>query len=402
MMGARPGWALLLLLLLSGVAQAGQLTGVRAFTAPGHARVLLVLEGVEAGAELSLSSRASPPMAGIEARAVAIVEGLSAGPDLPELLPVGSDGLLRVRVSVLGTGTQITLELGEARQVRVERIHARGLLIDATVGEPPPEVGLAVPTRAQLVAFLEGASLSRGVAAAQSRRPIVALDAGHGGYDHGAVGVSGTREADVALQLVKLTALQMRRELDVEVLLTRERDEFVGLSKRARIANEAGADLFISIHANAAPGPAAWGIETYSMDTASDAGAARVEARENAIAREEGLLEGDDMLAARLITEGTMRLSKELAGHVQAGVCRHLGALYGSANIRDLGTKTALFTVLTRTRMPAILFESSFVSNPADERRLRAAHFQQSMAEAIVDSVDAWLDRQGAQPQASR
>lgn len=391
--------ALLLLgLLFTGLAHAGQLTGVRAFTSPGHARVLLVLDGVSADAPLTLTSRASPPMPGVEARAVAVIEGLTAGPELPELLPVGSDGLLRVRSTTLGTGMQVTLELSEARKVHVERLHAKGLLIDAFIGDEPDEAALEVPTRAQLRAFLDGANLSRGLVSTEARRPVVVLDAGHGGYDHGAVGVTGTREADIALRLVQLTALEMRRELEVDVILTRERDEFIGLSRRARIANDAGADLFISIHANAAPGPAAWGIETYSMDTASDEGAARVEARENAIARDEGLLEGDDMLAARLITEGTMRLSKELAGHVQAGVCRHLKSIYGESSVRDLGTKTALFTVLTRTRMPAILFESSFVSHPEDERRLRAAHFQQNMASAIVDAVAAWLDRQGNMP----
>lgn len=405
-------WVLLLLALWAGPAGALQLTGVRAFTAPGHARLLLVLAPEAEGGDpdtsaLALQTRSSPPIGPIAARGVTMLPGVRLAPELPVEIPVEADGLRRLLVAAVGDGVQVTAELDEARLIRAERIDPRGILVDLQVEEAAAGEGSGaaqaplasaspLPTREQLVAFVQGVDLVRAAGGRPKDRRVIVVDAGHGGWDHGAVGVTGTREADVALQLALKTAQGLRRDLGAEVILTRDSDVFVGLTQRARIANDAQADLFLSIHANAAPGPAAWGIETYSMDTASDAGAARVAARENAIAWQEGGGEEQDLLAAQLITAGTMRLSRELAAHVQAGVCRDLQTVYGPGSVRDLGTKTALFTVLTRTRMPAILFESSFVSHPQDERKLRAPHFQQAMADALVDAVGAWLARQGA------
>ncbi len=390
-----PRLLLLLLVCLPALAtaQAGTLTGVRTFTAPGHARLLLVLDGAAPNAELT--TRASAPIGAIAARGITWVGDVQPGPDLPVEVPIAENGVRRVLVAPVGGGVQVTVELDDARSVRAQRIHAKAVLVDLYT-EGQAEAG-GLPTEAQLIAFVQGVDLRRAAGAAPTTRTRIVLDAGHGGWDHGAVGVTGTREADIALQLVRRTRQQLEEQLGAEVILTRDSDVFLTLTERARIANTNEADLFISIHANAAPGPAAWGIETYSMDTASDAGAARVAARENAIAWQEGEGEGADRIAAKLITTGTMRLSRELAAHVQSGVCQHLSRVYGRDNVRDLGNKTALFSVLTRTRMPAILFESSFVSNPTDERRLRAPHFQQNIADAIARGVGLWLERQGLQ-----
>ena len=131
------------------------------------------------------------------------------------------------------------------------------------------------------------------------------------------------------------------------------------------------------------------------MASATDASAARVAARENALAK--GWSDKSDPLLGRLLAAGTDRLSRDLAFEVQRNVVSRLRDVYPDAEIVDLGTKTALFYVLVSTRMPAILFEASFVSNAEDERRLRAPHFQQTTADAIVDAVDAWLQRQQAE-----
>ncbi|RME23357.1 MAG: N-acetylmuramoyl-L-alanine amidase [Deltaproteobacteria bacterium] len=406
--------ALLLVLAWILPATAGRLTGVRTFTAPGQARILLILD--DGAVDDPLTTRATPPMGSIPARGVTWVGGATVGEELPVEIPVDSDGVRRLLVAQVGDGVQITAELDDPREVRAERLDARGVMVDLiargpVAPDPAADGGHAagspvgggagegsLPSRDQLRAVLQGASPTLDLSTPPRSRPVIVLDAGHGGWDHGAVGVTGTREADITLQLVRRTRTALLRRIDADVILTRDSDRFLYLTERARIANNADADVFISIHANAAPGPAAWGIETYSMDTASDKGAARVAARENAIAWEDGGEDGPDLLAAQLITAGTMRLSKELAAEVQAGVCRHLSVVYGADNVRDLGTKTALFTVLTRTRMPAILFESSFVSHPVDERRLRAPHWQQAVAEALADAIVHWLDRQGDAP----
>ena len=99
-------------------------------------------------------------------------------------------------------------------------------------------------------------------------------------------------------------------------------------------------------------------------------------------------------LLGKLLTDGTNQLSHELAASVQETVIAQLRARYGQDAVRDLGAKTALFYVLVSTRMPAILFEASFVSNPSDERKLRSPHFQDAIADAIVDAVAEWLERQ--------
>lgn len=393
---------LALLATCLGPARAQELRSVLVFSAPQQARLLLVLDG--APAQLEVQTRASEALPGVPARAVLLLPGLRPGSELPARIRHDADGLVQVLASPLedpnGPALQLTVELQQARSIQVERVHERGLLVDLRGADAPATSEGLLPGQKELLAWLRGEARTAPTATT-ARRPLVVLDAGHGGWDHGVVGINGTREADIALRLARLTSWELRERLPVDVLLTRERDEFIGLTRRARIANEAGADLFVSIHANSAPGPAAWGIETYSMDTASDEGAARVAARENAIAREEGLSEEDDRLAATLITEGTMRLSRELSAHVQEGVCRYLQDLYGPGVVRNLGSKTALFTVLTRTRMPAVLFESSFLSHPVEERRLRSPHYQEAIAEGLVEAIEAFLRRQGQLPERS-
>ena len=164
---------------------------------------------------------------------------------------------------------------------------------------------------------------------------------------------------------------------------------FVPLKKRAQIANEANADLFLSIHANAAPTSKLYGIETFSMDTASDEGAKKVAKRENSLVKLDK--EKLDSLQGSLAMQGSMRLSKMLARLVQKNVMEHVLREYDTIETRDLGAKTALFYVLVYTKMPSILFEASFLSNPSDERQLRTPHFQQVLVEGLVRAVDEYI-----------
>jgi N-acetylmuramoyl-L-alanine amidase len=218
---------------------------------------------------------------------------------------------------------------------------------------------------------------------------VVVLDPGHGGWDPGAVGISGTREADIALSLSRRIAVELERLLDVEVILTRDDNTFIPLVERANIANSLNADLFVSVHANASDRESAWGIETYYLDGASDAGAARVAARENALAEE-----GDDptSIVSDLNVTGTNRLSQSLAVTIQTEVVRAITETFGPTHTRDLGVKSALFAVLVWSRMPSVLFESSFVTNRVDETRLRLPYYQQTQAEAIATAIQSWFD----------
>ena len=218
------------------------------------------------------------------------------------------------------------------------------------------------------------------------------MDPGHGGKDSGALGLSGTHEADVALVLAKRVKKELERRLDADVVLTREDDRFVSLTDRAAIANALDADLFVSIHANAAPAPTVWGIETYYLDGASDIGAARVAARENAVAAVNGPVDG---IVTDLLVSGTNRLSRELATGIQTEVVSGLTDVYGPNQIRDLGVKAAVFAVLVSTRMPSVLFESGFLTHPDDEMRLRHPVYQRTVAVAMADAVALWFDSRG-------
>ena len=202
-----------------------------------------------------------------------------------------------------------------------------------------------------------------------SRQFLVVIDPGHGGKDSGAIGISGIRESDIAMQISLRTALVLEQNPNISIVLTRNDDRFVSLRDRSRSANNASADLFLSIHANAAESSDLWGVETYSLNTSSDAGATRVAARENRVAQEYRKEKIDsNRILASLEVAGTNRLSAQLAGEVQHQTIGRLNLEYQEHQVNDLGAKTALFYVLTTTRMPAILFEAGFLSNPQDER----------------------------------
>lgn len=376
---------MIILLAWIGLVMGGELTDVRLFSGAGHARLLLI----HTGEPSNIRTRSVPSIAGSEARGIVLLGDVSA--DGIENRTLNEGGLISLSVTAVNNEAQVTVTMQSARTVRAVTLSPGVILVDLIEegrGEDP-----TLPSAEQLRGWLEGVSFAPQQVTTPRGYKLVVVDAGHGGWDHGAVGTTGTREADIALQIAHRVAKGLEAELGVEVLMTREDDTFIPLRERAAIANQAGADLFLSIHANAAPGPAAWGIETYSMDTASDGGAARVARRENVLARENGESE-DALLIGKLLSDGTNRLSRELAIEIQDNVVSRLGEVYGPEVIRDLGAKTALFYVLVSTRMPAILFESSFVSNPEDEKKLRTPHFQQAEADAIVESVGRWLERQ--------
>ena len=381
-----PLLCLLILACLPGTAGAVTLEKVRVFNGDGHARILLIADAPIEGME----TRSSPGTSIAPARATLILPGTIRGPDVGQIIPIQQGGILRLTVIDLGEALQFNIEMKGARMLRARSIGKAAVLVDLT--EPGRGVDSSLPTVERLDAWLRGVSLIRAAGGLPRNRKLVVVDPGHGGYDHGAIGTQGTREADIALEIARRTATGLEERLGVEVILTRSTDVFVSLRDRAALANTENADLFLSIHANAAFTERQRGIETYSLANATDAAAARVARRENAMAREWS--EESDPLLGRLIAAGTDRLSRDLAHEVQSTVLRRLRATYGEAEVVDLGSKTAMFYVLVSTRMPAILFEASFVSNVEDERRLRTPHFQQAEADAIVEAVGVWFTRQ--------
>ncbi len=220
----------------------------------------------------------------------------------------------------------------------------------------------------------------------------VVLDPGHGGDKDGAVGAGGMREKDLALQIARRIAGRLTRQR-ARVLLTRRGDEGVALAARAARANAAHADLFISIHLNAMPGPArARGVETYFLSAdASDASATAVAARENAdrLAGESGPDPRDAVsgILQDLADTDALQESSRLAYAIH-------DSLVGSLGAEDRGVKQAPFYVLAGARMPAVLVEVGFLSSPSEARKLASAAYQEQVARAVADGVAAW--RSGA------
>lgn len=211
----------------------------------------------------------------------------------------------------------------------------------------------------------------------------VVLDPGHGGTQNGAM-IGTTREADIVLDIARRVHRILQQD-DINVLLTRTTDIDISLSQRASFANERNANIFISIHANAAPSEDLFGIETYSVDIATDSFSSQVAIREN---------KGEEEHLSQLsINPSTMLLSLELADLQQQKLVSTLELAYPKLGVRDLGAKTALFSVLTRTEMPAILIEIGFLTNEDELTQILTAHYREHVALAIVACIREWIER---------
>jgi N-acetylmuramoyl-L-alanine amidase len=215
----------------------------------------------------------------------------------------------------------------------------------------------------------------------------VVVDPGHGGRDTGAVGPHGIREKDVALAIARELA-QRLRALGFTVILTRKDDSYVSLDERTRIANQARADLFVSVHCNAARRRTLSGVETWTLNVASDRYSTRLATFENADA--ERTVSDLRLILADLATRANASDARDLAQAVQSSLVRNLRSRVG--RVEDHGVKQALFYVLLGAHMPAILVETGFISNPAEEARLRSRKYQNGTADAIARGLKEFVE----------
>jgi N-acetylmuramoyl-L-alanine amidase len=188
---------------------------------------------------------------------------------------------------------------------------------------------------------------------------------------------------DVGRRLGKLLDTRM----GAEVVYTRKDDTFIPLETRTAIANRERADLFISIHANSSRDASARGVETYYLNFTSSPEALEVAARENAVS-DKSIHELQD-LVKKIALKEKIDESREFAGDVQESL--HAGLASRSPAIRDRGVKKAPFIVLIGANMPSILAEISFVSNPADERRLETGEYRQKIAESLYRGIAKYV-----------
>ena len=216
----------------------------------------------------------------------------------------------------------------------------------------------------------------------------IVIDAGHGGHDTGTIGPHGLMEKDLCLDIaLRLGKLIEQRLPGAEVVYTRKDDTFVPLEERTAIANQAKADLFVSIHANSSHDHAARGIETYYLNFATSAEAMEVAARENALSQS-SIHELQDLIK-KIARNEKIEESKELAADIQESLSKRLRQ--SSDAERDRGVKKAPFVVLIGANMPSVLSEISFISNPADEKLLKKTDQRERVAEGLYRGVESYL-----------
>jgi N-acetylmuramoyl-L-alanine amidase len=248
---------------------------------------------------------------------------------------------------------------------------------------PPPLASASDPAAARPLPGDQVPSMARMV--------TVALDPGHGGEDPGAVGRRGTREKDVVLSIAKRLKARIEREPNMRVMLTRDGDFFVPLHVRVQKARKVQADLFVSIHADAWIEPHAHGSSVFAL---SEQGASSTTARwlankENAADLIGGVnIKSHDRQLARVLLD--LSTTAQINDSLKAGnaVLREIG---GINRLHKPVVEQAGFAVLRAPDIPSILIETAFISNPAEEAKLKDDAYQDRMADAILRGIRAYF-----------
>jgi N-acetylmuramoyl-L-alanine amidase len=260
------------------------------------------------------------------------------------------------------------------------RTSEQGRHLVLTLGEPAPAPAEAAP-KAVRAAHAPGDG---------DRDVIIAVDAGHGGEDPGAIGHGGTREKDVTLAIARALAERINAEAGMHAVLTRDRDELLDLRDRIGRAKAARADLFISVHADSIRDRSVSGASVYvlSVHGASSEAARWLAERENAADLVAGARRDDqDVLEPVLIDAA----QNEIIGVSASAAERVVSALEGVGELRRAQVQRAGFVVLKSRDIPSMLVETAYISNPAEERRLRSTREQARLADAIAAGLRSYF-----------
>ena len=252
--------------------------------------------------------------------------------------------------------------------------------VGTTVPAPMPEA--ALPAKRNSAG---GRSMIRVLGLKVGR---IVLDPGHGGHDTGTIGPEGLREKDLVLDVAKRLGTLIEERLGSEVIYTRNDDVFVPLERRTEIANEAKADLFLSIHANSSTLRSAAGVETYYLNFTTSRAALEVAARENA-GSQKTIYELQDLLE-KIALKDKVEESREFATRVQSALFSV--SAKGDPRAKDRGIKRAPFVVLIGASMPSVLSEIGFISNAHDESIMKRAEYRERLAEALYKGLAGYAN----------
>ncbi len=349
---------------ISGSEDRIEVLDLKHWTSKGYTRVVVDLS---APVEFSKNRIANPD------RLYFDLKNSRISKEIKTTLPVG-DGILKtVRAGQFNQDTvRVVLDLEEIKEFKV-------FILD----DP-----------AKLVIDVYGHEKAANTHDLASAVKTIVLDPGHGGHDPGAVGTNGLYEKDIVLDIALKVRTILSKNKNFRILMTRDKDVFIPLVERTAFANSKNADLFISIHANASPKKTARGVETYLLNWTNDEESIRVAARENAISlkkmKEHMRKYKSDV--AIMLSDLRRDLKRDesikLANYVQESIVSTLGENYN--DIKNLGVKNALFYVLFGARMPSVLAEVSFISNPLEENLLSKESYREYIAQAIADGIDTY------------
>jgi N-acetylmuramoyl-L-alanine amidase len=384
-----PGLLLLIglglgLALATGEAGAStQVAGIRHWSGPDHTRVVLDLS---AAPVFKQKITADPPRVVIDLSQARFSQGVR-----PFKI---RDGLVEeVRIISPPRGpAQLVLELKRPAPVKVFTLGPGG-------GKPHRLVIDVLHKGEAKSAAAKGASSSAAKSPKPRRDWVVVVDPGHGGRDPGAKGIGGVWEKDICLAIGRALATDLNRRPGIKAYLTRDRDIYLSLRRRTRVAAEKQADIFVSIHTNSNHDRKARGTEVYflSLRGASDEAAREVAMRENAADHVEGVpTESQDEIEDILVD--LMRTAAlERSSDLAATLINHLRS---DKNLLLRGVKQAGFDVLKTAGMPSVLVETAFISHETEVKLLKNKRFQQRFATLVGSGVASYLDRAAAASEA--
>jgi N-acetylmuramoyl-L-alanine amidase len=348
---------------VSGAAGKSDVMDINYWSYPDYTRVVVTLSGKTDFAQGRLST---------PDRLYFDIKDSAVRGELKSVLPIGNGMLKSVRAGQFDKDTvRVVLDLEKIRDYKIFNLEDPERIVIDVFG---------VPTK-------PAPSL-------KNLKKTIVIDPGHGGHDPGAVGPRKLYEKDVVLDIALKLRKILSRDPNLEVYLTRDDDVFIPLEERTAIANSRNADLFVSVHANASPRRDAKGTETYFLNWTNDEEAMKVAARENQISlkklqkmrKEQDIL---NVMLDDLKRDNKRDQSMSLAHSVQETLAASLRKEYPFTV--DHGVKWAPFYVLFGARMPSVLVEVSFISNPLEEKLLSRDNYRNILARSIASGITKYM-----------
>ena len=363
-------------------------TAVRFLSWQSYTRMMLDLSQA---AKYEVRRLKEDPSKGLPARLYVDIQGARVALTSKEEIPVDdsllrqvrigqySEDIVRVVLDLSTLGTHNAFILSDPYRLVID-IYGPKALESTTVKPSPPKADIA---KAKSTA--REAKPVPPAPAVPGLRKIV-LDPGHGGKDPGAIGAGGIAEKDLVLSIAQKLAAKLKREMNVQVVLTRNDDRFIPLEDRTALANAEDADLFISLHMNASPNSEARGIETYYLDNTSDEAAIRLAARENGTSRKN--VSDLQFILSDMTQNMKLEDSITLAHRLQGAAVGGMGKIFG--DVKDLGVKKALFHVLVGARMPSVLVEMFFITHRQEGLAMNQGQSQDAMVDALFEGIQKY------------